>query len=93
MVLPNTKATLRLTFVLAAVPSLAFEGTRIVNHMPCTPASVKLNYRRRNYYHHRRRQEEEEGIVFPATTTTTISIAAATTTTTIPRISLLSINH
>ena len=60
MVLPNTKATLRLTFVLAAVPSLAFEGTRIVNHMPCTPAGVKLNYRRRNYYHHRRRHQEEE---------------------------------
>jgi len=71
MVPPNTKATLRLTFVLAAVPSLAFEGTRIPNHMLCTPAAggggVNLNYRnhhhhhrcflRRNYYH---RQEEEE---------------------------------
>ena len=62
MVSPNTKATLRLTFVLAAVPSLAFEGTRIVSHMPCTPASVKLNYRRRNYYHRRRHQEEESWI-------------------------------
>jgi len=65
MVSPNTKATLRLTFVLAAVPSLAFEGTRIVHHMPCTPASVNLNDcnpLRRNYSHHhrRRRQEEEE---------------------------------